>query len=92
MTDTSHYIQNAAGGVQIVTDTDYRTHLLTNIDEAGIAHLKTGYKELTRAEAKKLRPQLFGVPDPNIHYTAKELVAKAQYAKQLKEFETASKA
>ncbi|MCI1914643.1 MAG: hypothetical protein LKJ05_02790 [Bifidobacteriaceae bacterium] len=78
-----HYVKNAAGGVQIVSDEHFTYYLLTSYDEAGTAHLKPGYSELTAAEARKTNPQLFGALDPQIRYTPKELVAKAEYAKQL---------
>jgi hypothetical protein len=88
MANSAHYIKNAAGGIQIVSDEHYKTHLLTSVDEAGIAHLKTGYTELKPAEAKKAKPQLFGGRDPQVRYNQKELVQKNAYERELREYET----
>lgn len=82
------YIKNAAGGVQAVTDEHYKQYLTVK-DEAGNEQAKPGYTLLTEKQAHKENPQLFGETDPNIIYTAKELVAKRKYAEDLAAYKAA---
>ena len=82
------YIKNAAGGVQAVTDEHYAKYLTVK-DEAGNEQAKPGYTLLTKQNARKENPQLFGETDPNIVYTAKELVAKRKYAEDLAAYKAA---
>jgi hypothetical protein len=82
------YIKNAAGGVQAVTDEHYAKYLTVK-DEAGNEQPKPGYTLLTEKQAHKENPQLFGETDPNIIYTAKELVAKRKYAEDLAAYKAA---
>lgn len=82
------YIKNAEGGVQAVDDEHYDQYL-TVTDDAGNTQLKPGYEELKQKDAEKLNPQLFGTADPNIVYSAKELVAKRKYAQELAAFQQA---
>lgn len=82
------YIKNAAGGVQAVTDEHYSQYLTVK-DEAGNEQPKPGYSLLTAKNARKENPQLFGETDPNIIYTARELVAKRKYAEDLAAYKAA---
>jgi hypothetical protein len=82
------YIKNAAGGVQAVTDEHYKQYLTVR-DEAGNDQPKPGYSLLNEKTARKENPQLFGETDPNIVYTAKELIAKRKYAEDLAAYKAA---
>lgn len=66
------YVKNEAGAVHSVTD-EHFDNVLHETTESGNKYLLHGWTEIKPAEAKKLAPQLFGVPDPRIVMTSKEL-------------------
>lgn len=80
----TRYIKNEEGGVTSVDDAHFDTYL-TQTSNAGKTYLRPGFSEIKESEARKLNPQLFGTPDPQITLTDDELVRAATRKKLLAE-------
>lgn len=85
------YVQNAAGGVQAVSDT-HASRYLTIVDDAGNEQPKPGYRFLNEKQARTANPQLFGEADPQVTFTPQEIVARRKYAEDLAAFKAADAA
>lgn len=82
----TRYIKNEFGGVHSVDDETVDSDGLTPYDKllvstpGGQRLLQAGWSELTKAEAKKANPQLFGAADRNVRMNAKEAADAAALA------------
>lgn len=71
--DEAVYIKNERGAVHSVTRSHYDLYLTQTSPDTGKTYPLPGWAVITEEEARELNPQLFGVADPRITYTSKEL-------------------
>jgi len=84
------YIKHASTGtVHSVTEEHYNTRLTERSETDGNRYAKPGIIVIDEDEARETNPQLFGAWDPNVVFTAAELVSQHEYQTKLAEFQKA---
>ncbi len=81
----TRYIKSETGGIHSVDDEHFDYYLHTEPNQNGNRYLLPGFTEIKESEAKRLNPQLFGAPDPQVSFTDEELVRAANRKKTLAE-------
>ena len=87
------YIKHIKSGtVQSLTDEMYNSsssHVSEVSKMDGQRYPIAGITLIDEAEAREINPQLFGAWDPQVVFTASELVAQHEYQTKLAEFQKA---